>query len=342
MMSPRIAYLREEKNRVSRSGDFRPIITSLNGDGSCLWSFPRPLEERGSVGKTYFHIVFEPWLAGPTSQFGSWFVHISLSTPAAISTAEAVDDLIREIEESIAPSTYHPTGPLVDAIILGNALPDHFHEPTLRMFDSRIPIIAHQDAVTAMKPWNHFTDISLIPTVTADTTSRQDLPHPSSLPKYISPILIPGHAFTIYCFALIWTHSSSTHELILQTPHGISLPQAPFLTTFLKSTPSLISRKPLALFHGLKENYSLGWRKEALGIQAGLALWRRLGGCEYFVVSHDSVLQYSGMLLNLLWVTDVPRTLEWALGLEREKDGKEGELRPEPVRVGNGEGLVLV
>jgi hypothetical protein len=77
----------------------RPILTSLNGDNSWLLSFPRPPTDRTATGKAYFHIVHDPWLAGPEIQYASWLIYLNLAAPAAVSNGEGVEAVVRGIEE---------------------------------------------------------------------------------------------------------------------------------------------------------------------------------------------------------------------------------------------------
>ncbi|KAF2484107.1 hypothetical protein BDY17DRAFT_322981 [Neohortaea acidophila] len=332
----------------------RPIITSLNGDNSWLWSFPRPASERSSTGRLYYHIVFEPWLSGPTSQLSSWLIHISLSSPAAATCGGDVEEMARQIE--IAASSWRSGGdrtpkgvqeskPVLDAILMGFHYADHLHEPTLRTFDKRTPVIASCEAAKKIRTLSHFDTISEMTDFSSDARSWNTAElHPDALPRWLTPLRLPGHHELNYCLALIWTHESKVgqaeiHEAILQTPHGTRLDQKP-LQAFLNSEPAI---EKLAMFHGLKESHAAG-SQNTYGATGGLELFRAIGGAKYWVLSHSSLLQYTGALMRMLWVTDTPRTIEWAL--EREAStvvkGDKGKLgKPDMVDVQNGKMFVL-
>ena len=331
-----------EQQLASATKQLRPIVTSLNGDNSWLWSFPRPAAERASTGKTYYHIVFEPWLNGPTSQFTSWVIHLQLSKPPAVSTAEEVVAITREIEAVAGSKSRMSEEDLgVDAILLGFHYLDHCHEPTLRLFDRRIPVIATPEAAAIVEPWGHFETVRKISNFEAVGSTWQDPAlHPGApLPSWLSLMRIPGHHELNYCTVLIWTHAdengSEIHEAIIQSPHGTrpDFLQSRQFQVFMNSTPTT---EKLALFHGLKESHAAG-SKNTYGAESGLALWRTIGGAKYWVPSHDDPLGYSGLLMRALWVTDTPRTLEWAL----DKEGRGKGNDPKLVKVDNGASFIL-
>ncbi|KAF4979975.1 hypothetical protein FZEAL_3929 [Fusarium zealandicum] len=337
----------------------RPVMTSLNGDNSWLISFPRPSTERVALGKTYYHLVFEPWLAGPTSQISSWFIHISLSTPAAVPDAEAVEAVVDEIETAAAErfadvkvarsrqpldSSQEEYNGGVDAIFLGFHIVDHLHEPTLRLFNPQIPVIASADVASMLKPWGHFKDIKTMRDLDGPIdTWRSIYIHPGDpIPSWLTAFRMPGHAFLNFCAAIIWTHTtedgSEVHEVILESPHGTRLDEGP-LQAFLDAEPPT---QKLAMLHGLKESHTAGF-KTTFGVKGGLALYRRVGGFKYWLLSHSSDLSYAGIFMRLLRTIDTQRTVSWGLEDERkgqEVDGEELET-PQVVQVSNGDSFVL-
>jgi len=67
-------------------------------------------------------------------------------------------------------------------------------------------------------------------------------------------------------------------------------------------------------------------------------------GVKYWILSHHSELQYSGLLMKLLRLNDTQRTLDW--GLEEEAkfmpvEARTGLVRPKVVKVGNGNFFIL-
>ncbi|KAM5342773.1 hypothetical protein ACJ41O_013739 [Fusarium nematophilum] len=330
----------------------RPILTSLNGDNSWLMSFPRPQSEQVSVGKAFYHVVFEPWLKGSTSVFSPWLVKLTMSADPAIPDPEAIQGVIQEIEDAAADhmspsgqerSKQGASGPGVDAILLGFHFSDHLHEATLRLFDPSIPVIASPEAAGIVRPWNHFKTIKLIQDLGPSAESwRSPELHPGDpLPSWLTPIRLPGHAVLNYCLAIVWTHPTDTgdeaHEVILQSPHGTRLGQGP-LDAFLNAHPKTAK---LAMLHGLKESHTFG-SQTTLGARGGLAFYRKVGGVKHWVVSHNSRLLYEGFIMWLSWTNDTGRTLEWSLEEERKNsDGTEEREVPNVVQVDNG-GLVVL
>ncbi|KAF1964486.1 hypothetical protein BU23DRAFT_585556 [Bimuria novae-zelandiae CBS 107.79] len=174
----------------SGSQELRPILTSLNGDNSWRYSFPRPAYEREKSGKQFFHLVHDPWLNGPT-----------------FTTGVGVEELVHEIETTVAAATntsYHnatAVGSPVDAILINLDEVDHLHEPTLRTFDAshpgpplpswltifRMPTPTWLTFTTALvlpdpqKPSSHETILYIPHGVPVDNPSIQTFLHPSTL-----------------------------------------------------------------------------------------------------------------------------------------------------------------
>lgn len=331
-----------------RPGPLRPIMTSLNGDNSWLMSFPRPADQDGKRAKAYFHLVFEPWLEGATSELSSWLIYITLSQPPAVGDVSAIEAVICQIEE--AARTAGDTADSgcrggIDAILLGFHYADHLHEATLRTFDRRTPVIATPEAAEKLRPWKHFCNVALIHDLPASAKSwRQPDLHPGGgLPGCITPIRLPGHAELNFCLALVWSHVDGAgverHEALLSSPHGTRLDEGP-LRAFLDAEPAT---EKLAMLHGLKESRTVGYMT-TLGAKGGLALHRRIGGAKYWIPSHHSTLNYAGVLLRLLRTVDTPRTLQWALREERGRqagDACETPEAPRLVPVANGASFVL-
>ncbi|WZH49813.1 uncharacterized protein QYS62_011028 [Fusarium acuminatum] len=328
----------------------RPIFTSLNGDNSWLMSFPRPESERAATGKAFYHVAFEPWLKGAAHVFNSWFVNIAMVNSPEISTFESLKNLVREIESAAAahklPADEQQGGqqdssPL-DAILLGFFLSDHLHPQTLKSFPADIPVIATPPGINVIKPWNHFKTIRTISNLSPSATSWQtpDLHPGEPLPKWLTPIFLPGRSELNFVFAIIWSHTvdnEEIHEVILDSPHGVKGDEKT-LNAFLNSEPK--TRK-LAMLHGLKES-STGGIQTCYGAKGGLALNRKVGGVEHWVVTHSSELQYTGVFMRIFGTKDTPRTIEWALEEEHKKDPSLERFEPPNfVKVANGGSTVL-
>jgi hypothetical protein len=323
--------------------ELRPILTCLNGDNSWLLSFPRPLEERKSTGKAFFHVVHDPWLKGPEVQHSSWVIFIALSSPAAISDGPGIEQLVRDIESAavdagvVTPSTVQTDehSP-VDAIFVNLHYGDHLHKPTLLTFDPSTPVFTTTEGALTINKLTHFNTVIKYADLSPDSyTGDWTTLHPSPvLPPYLTIFRIKGHHELNFLSALIWTPSPGTHEAVLYSPHGLYT-STPALQSFLHhSTPAFST---LALLHGLKESWSLNWQT-TFGVASGLQLYRQ-SGARYWVRTHDDRLRYGGLVYWL--ANDVFRTLEWGLGQERKGEG-EGAKEVKVEHVGNGDCVVLV
>ncbi|CAH0032704.1 unnamed protein product [Clonostachys rhizophaga] len=331
----------------------RPILTSLNGDNSWLFSFPRPTND--GHNQYFYHIAFEPWLVGPTAGLPEWLAFITLSQEPAIASGDAVQNAATEIER-IAAELARTNGSgvraaqnkgideysgAVDAIVILFDGPDHCHRPTLETFDKRIPLVASKEAAAVVKAWNYFDDVSTIhePDMSAETW-QADKPHSSPLPSWLTTFKLSGEGFLNFVGVFIWSQTLDTgeqvHEVILDSPHGTEtsdLEDSP-IQNFLRMAPAIT---PLAILHGLKESFATRWWRTTHGAEAGLKLYRK-SGSKYWILSHDLELEYSGLMLRAL-VFDIRRTLDWALS--REKGATEAE-DVNFVDVGNGNSFVLV
>ncbi|KAK7740904.1 hypothetical protein SLS53_004967 [Cytospora paraplurivora] len=345
----------------------RPILTSLNGDGSWLISFPLPSP---SPRKSYYHIATEAWLNGPATQGTSWFICIDLTEPPAAKNGADIDAIIREIEGAAGSggdtvgqeTTADEEGPWLDAIFVGFHYLDHMHQPTLLTLDKSIPLFATREAAGTVRSWGHFeTVITTHDFQGSEEESGKDWRdyHPGSpLPPWLSVFRLSGNAELIFATVIVWSHDSQEHdeggdgvtrsvrkhEVLLNTPHGVNI-DSPSVQAFFNSTTKTGTQpeeevEALLLLAATKESLSLGIRT-TLGIAGSLAL-ERLAGPRYWVRSHDSTLRYRGALLRLIWTYDVQRTLDDGLEEEKKAQGDNVEKRrPNFVDVANGRSFVL-
>nr|OQO06400.1 hypothetical protein B0A51_17050 [Rachicladosporium sp. CCFEE 5018] len=297
----------------------RPIMTSLNGDNSWLLSFPRPPAEHKESGKAYYHIVFEPWLHGPSSTLSSWLIHLSLPGIPSVLTPSDLEALIQDIEVAAGgrkTTTGSNDQSAIDGILLGFRYNDHVHEPTLKLLHKRVPVIATPDAAAVVKPWCHFDTVTTFTNLAGDFDPASWRSAPSGcLPSWLNLLRFPGHHELNYCLLLVY---------------------------FFDAEPAV---EKLALLHGLKESYAIG-HQNTFGAKAGLALHRAAGDPKYWVTSHNSPLLYSGALMHMLYVHDTPRTIDWAMEQEASALSSEqkvkGLIKPNVIDVENGGCLVLV
>lgn len=354
MVNIQTATLQEHFNSCS---DFRPIVTSLNAHNSWLLSFPRPWDDQKQSGRAYYHVVLDPWLVGPASLVGSWFVHVDLPTTPALPTPAAVEDAARRIEalasefvlrRRMSNEVFNSAG-YIDAILLDFHYYDHVHEATLREFDGNIPVIATTQAAKILKPWTHFANVSILPDFQPRAASWRDpnLYPKSLLPGWLTVLRFPGHRDMNFGIAIIWSHAGcdgkEAHEMVLNSPHGILLDHSP-LQAFLEIEPKI---QPLAMLHGLKESHT-GGKQTSLGAKGGLALYRNLGDVRYWVLANHLLLNYTGVFMRLSRTADTARTLEWALDEEQRRlnakpssEKIRTKAKPHVVQVTNGECFVL-
>lgn len=97
------------------------------------------------------------------------------------------------------------------------------------------------------------------------------------------------------------------------------------------------------MLHGLKESHAAG-KQNTFGVKGGLALYRKVGGVTYWILSHHSELNDSGLLMKLLRTNDTQRTLDWGLEEEAKSMPMEAHdklVRPKVVEVPNGSFFIL-
>ncbi|KAG7405111.1 hypothetical protein Forpe1208_v014882 [Fusarium oxysporum f. sp. rapae] len=233
------------------------------------------------------------------------------------------------------------TGQL-DAILLGFFYSDHLHPETLKTFPPEIPVIVTAPGAAIIEPWNHFKTIKIINNFDHSATAwnSPDLHPGDPVPSWFTPLMILGESELNFVFAIIWSHTvngEEVHEAILDSPHGVQLDAKP-LEAFLASEPKT---KKLAMLYGLKESHT-GGIQTCYGAKGGLGPHRKVGGVEHWVSTHSSELKYTGILMRLVWTTDTPRTIEWALK-KKKKEHPDEELSGPPnlIKMPNGGSTVL-
>lgn len=205
-------------------------------------SFPLPsvasLRSNGVRRKRFYHVVVDPWLKGPATMVSPWLVFIERTEPAAVSDADGVEALVREIEELAATaqgqgfeenSDAQPQQPLVDAIFIKVHLLDHLHPPTLGTFDKRIPVFATAEAAPIIRGWGHFENVinfrdykrydgdngsaenssGASGVSTADRASHWKSFHPGCpLPEWLNVFRLVGDWYVELATVLVWSHDS--------------------------------------------------------------------------------------------------------------------------------------
>jgi hypothetical protein len=334
------------KHSDSATPVLRPILTSLNGDNSWLISLPRPLLDRQSSGKTYFHVVSDAWLQGTAIPvLSKWIASLDLTAEPAVADGAAVEAIIHEIEDAaitvgivskMDSASSNKFG--VDAIFVNLHVPDHLSKETLTTFGVSVPVFATPEATPIIQSWKHFETIVETKDLDPTDTDWRKLHPGAPLPQWLSVFRLVGHHMLNFATAIVFSSSDDQHEVLLYSPHGILCDQASIRAFPEHATPPV---SVLAMLHALKDSFAYGTRT-TLGVSGGLAL-ERLVKPSYWVKTHDAPIDYRG---PVMWgVKDIYRSLDWGLE-EEEKNRKTNNLtggpkRPNLIEVGNGECFVL-
>ncbi|EJT70291.1 hypothetical protein GGTG_12464 [Gaeumannomyces tritici R3-111a-1] len=357
-----------EKRRAALEAHFttdpdsisKPIITSLNGENSWLYSIPIPCDEKARGARHYFHIAVDPWLVGDLTMISGWFMTIPQPCQPAARDGAAVEAMAREIDALAAsaagdadtPDDGQERSPL-GAIALTLELSDHANEPTLRTFDPSIPVVACDANTHALvKGWGHFNTIVTTPEVNSPDGldgggggwPRLETSPPGALPSWLSVVRLAG-AWICSGSMVAWRTSAAQgdaprRDSILNFPHGFGPrePAAEALARAASGPGGSGGVSVAAMLHPLKENYQL-WMQHTEGVEAGLALERALRP-RVWVRAHDGALHYSGLFPRATMLRDRVRSLESGLEAEAAREGRPGR-RPNFADVGNGEALVV-
>ncbi|KAI1636211.1 hypothetical protein F4809DRAFT_404976 [Biscogniauxia mediterranea] len=309
----------------------RPIVTDLNNDSSWLISIPRPATERTETGRTYYHIVLDPWLASVPGYFlTSWIGWFNRREPAAFLDGAAVDGLVREIEEAASSAAHADAS--VDALCVSFLAPDHMHYDTLKTFAPSIPVFAAPGPARVIPYWGHFERV--VPMAAFQKPAWQSAHPGAPLPGWLTMLYINA-AMTCYGVGIVWSHDD-VHEALLYYPHGCDVDNDPSSWEFLEASPP---PRPLALLHPVKETY----RRSSMltsGVRGGIQFWRKAKPA-YWVSTGNRPLEYGG---PFYWgIRDEERSLDWALEMEKEESKGQSALldRPNLVEKGNGKQYVL-
>jgi hypothetical protein len=117
--------------------------------------------------KVYFYLLLDAWLTPSNAPFPSalWFqAQHHIETPAYQSIA-AVIDLTADIEAAACAGTNldGESKAAIDAVVVGQNLPDHMNYDTLKQVDSTVPVFAAEAAFLTVQSWKHFETIVQIP-----------------------------------------------------------------------------------------------------------------------------------------------------------------------------------
>ncbi|KAI0547087.1 hypothetical protein F4679DRAFT_555293 [Xylaria curta] len=342
MSAKRSILLKKHFDNADRT--LRPILTALNDDHSLLISFPRPLVERNSSGKAYYHIVSDPWMFGSAIMLASWIATIDLPNAADFKNGDDVEDLIRQIEDTarvsgITSRSDTADSPLLDAICVSFYYPDHMHEPTLRTFDASIPVFAAKEAAVIIQSWDYFTTVVPTHDLVQGMADWRSGTHPDpSLPGWLSIFRLVGHHEVNYATAIVWSSTPDTHEALLLSPHGIDIDQISIQTYIHDMKPQITT---LGMLFPLHDTFAFGWRT-TFGVVGGLKIESQVKP-KYWVRTADGKLVYQG---GIRWFGNVIyRTIESGLEevkkLEMAARGNEPRNVPNYITVDNGSSFVL-
>lgn len=311
----------------------RPILTHLNTDTTWLISLPYPSPSEN--GKSYYHILLDPWLSGPQSDVAAFFSrqwHVELPS---VQNQQDLEDTIWRIENKEKNKERTVIG--IDIIAISHEFTDHMHQATLLDLPKSVPVIASTKAALIIRSWKHFTQVIDLPIFNGNwQKSTVDL-----LPRWLGLSRIQEGGGKAYGGLELHYHSgilvvfsgtgnAAETEAVLYTPHGLAAMTA---QPILDAEPKI---QTVALLHGLSD-ISLPKAQLNMGAHNGLKVCRRLKA-RYWIGTHDEVKKGGGIVSWFLKRKSI--TLKEALDLEG-KEGKEILREVNFVNVKNGERLVL-
>jgi hypothetical protein len=311
----------------------RPVITYINGDVAWLVSFPRPVSDKSTNDKVYYHAVIDPWFGQPSVVLTSLLLEMGLGRDPGLPSRAAIDAAIVEIELAAGNSLISTdANPAVDGIfVMGIA--EHCHQESLLQFSPTTPIFAVTAAASTIAPWCYFNNVVTMAPCDPSKTAWEEAHPGSPLPAWLTVFPPATATASNFGLALVTSANRPENELILMAPHGFSAKES--------SVEGLAkAMNMLALVAPLKDSYSLGL-KTVLGVEDGLAI-AQATGTPYYVRSGDFVsLKYKGVIG--WFVNDVPRDIQWGVDQLSKKLGA-GKVIKQPtlVEVENGGSYVLV
>ncbi|KAL5940657.1 hypothetical protein ACKVV1_008326 [Pyricularia oryzae] len=307
-----------------------PIITSLNGDNSWMFSIPVPTRHREPNTSPYYHIVSDPWLTGPpTTGFIAWLISFGHVSPPAASSGADVEAICAEIDAAagFSPTASEQKQSRIGAIILGYNNSDHVSTRSLATFDPTIPVLAVPGTDKTIKAMAHFDTVvtrAQMAEEIRDWRGCIDKQSPTQLlPPWIWTFGAKGDNSLMSVGVVAWETEASADacDAILDGPHGIRTGSAGAQALGQASPPLRF----LAMLHPTKESYTL-WFRNIHGGASGAEL-AALIRARVWIPTHDSMYTYSGPVGRLVFES---------LGDEGKLAGDGTDGRPEIVHVGNG------
>lgn len=317
----------------------RPCLTHLNADTSWLLSIPRP--DNDKTGRSYFHLLLDPWLKGGQSDVTKLLSQQWHAIPSALQTIKAVDELAQQLEDAISSATpaWKPAT-FIDAVVVSHEFTDHMHQQTLLEVDPSVPVYATAKAANIIASWKHFKTVNTVEKITGSGRDWKETSKPP-LPAWlgICRVAYEGSDMLYYHSAVLITWQLAPDQKVeacIYTPHGIA-PED--LKPVASAMPPIHT---LALLHGLHD-IQVGAQLN-LGAHNGLKA-QRLLNAKYWIGTHDEVKRGGGIVSWFLKRKVL--TVEEALEQEIKKEqGDAGEPVQELdnvhfVDLQNGESLIL-
>ncbi|TLD28543.1 hypothetical protein PspLS_04034 [Pyricularia sp. CBS 133598] len=309
-----------------------PIITSLNGDNSWLFSIPVPTRHRKPNTSPYYHIVSDPWLTGPpTSGIVAWLISFGHVSPPAASSGADVEAICAEIDAAAGfnPDASEQKPSRIGAIVLGHITTDHVSTPSLTTFDPSIPVLAVPGTVKMIQAMAHFNTVVTRLQMADEirdwrgSMDKQQQKNPPLMPPWVWTFGVKGDNTLMSVGVIAWETEASAEacDAILDGPHGIRTGSVG-AQALGQAHPSL---RFLAMLHPTKESYTL-WFKNIHGGASGAEL-AALIKARVWIPTHDSMYTYTGPVGHLV---------SEFLGDKAKLAGDGTDGRPEMVHVGNG------
>ncbi|KAG0651490.1 hypothetical protein D0Z07_1976 [Hyphodiscus hymeniophilus] len=305
----------------------RPLLTHLNADTTWLLSIPNPPSSPSANGRTYWHILVDPWLRGGQSDVAPFFSQQWHKEPSAVQTIEEVEDVIRGIEEAarvdendeaqetiigvdcrsddVDVEQIREGESWIDAVVICHEFTDHMHKETLLEVRKSVPVFAAPTAASRIRAWKQFEFVAEIPRFKGDWRDSSRAPLPDWLG--LSRVAYAGADLLYYHQAIMVTFGMKEAEAVIYTPHGISPTD---LEPVAKADPTIST---LGLLHGLQD-IRLGAQLN-MGAHNGLKV-QRLLKAKYWIGTHDEIKKGGGIVS---WFLD-RKVITFKEAIEREKE----------------------
>lgn len=280
----------------------RPILTHLNADSSWLLSLPYPFAASRPIGRTFFHVLIDPWLRGPQSDLASWFSRQWHTIDSSVQTVPELNSCLQQLENIVqrrdstwvgqgndATRSTSGTKPLhcIDMVVVSHEFTDHCNRATLQEIPQDTPVFATEAAARLISSWRYFHHVHSVASLSTQNydwrnTSSSTLPEWLGITRIVTKAdRLHLHSAILITFKIRSNPVDASSEGIIYSPHGI-------LADGLESLSLALPRiSILALLHGLHD-IKLSVKQLNLGAHNALQA-QRICGAKYWVSTRESI-----------------------------------------------------